>query len=101
MGAPSKREYSAIGDTVNTASRLEGFTKDAGYPIIASATVIEALSPELRRQVAPVDLGAIQVKGRAASIEVFGLHTGASSQAAAQASTTPDASPSEASIGMG
>jgi adenylate cyclase len=73
MGAPSKREYSAIGDTVNTASRLESFTKDAGYPIVASATVVAALSPAVREQVAPVDLGAIQVKGRAAAIEVFGL----------------------------
>jgi adenylate cyclase len=100
MGAPSKREYSAIGDTVNTASRLEGFTKDAGYPIIASATVVEALSPELRQQLAPVDLGAIQVKGRAASIEVFGLAPNASSRPASQPNATLEGHPSEAGIGV-
>jgi adenylate cyclase len=100
MGAPSKQEYSAIGDTVNTASRLESFTKEAGYPIVASATVVEALSPELRQQLAPVDLGAIQVKGRVASIEVFGLAPNAPSRPASQPNATPEGRPSEAGIGV-
>jgi adenylate cyclase len=73
MGAPAKREYSAIGDTVNTASRLEGLTKDAGYPIVASDTVVAALSDEMRAELAPRDLGAMTVKGRAEAVRVYGL----------------------------
>jgi adenylate cyclase len=73
MGAPSKREYSAIGDTVNTASRLESFTKDAGYSIVASAAVVEALAPGLAAEVVPTELGDIQVKGRTAAVRVYGL----------------------------
>jgi len=73
IGAPSKREYSAIGDTVNTASRLESFTKEAGYAIAASAQVVDALPPDLLAEVRPHDLGDVAVKGRVASVRIYGL----------------------------
>ncbi len=73
MGAPSKREYSAIGDTVNTASRLESHTKDSGFSIVASAAVVDALAPELRAELTPTQLGDIHVKGRTTAIRVYGL----------------------------
>jgi class 3 adenylate cyclase len=61
IGARSRHEYSAIGDTVNTASRLEGLTKDAGVPVV--------LSPAVRYRLAGVagivDLGEHALKGRA------------------------------------
>lgn len=67
IGATNRHEYSAIGDTVNSASRLESATKGSGYSIIVSRTVWERLpQPEQL-----VNLGERPLKGRA-PMEVFG-----------------------------
>lgn len=67
VGAPELCSYTAIGDTVNLASRLEGKTKELGVPVVLDEATARGSGLAVR------DVGEITVKGRAAAVRVFAL----------------------------
>lgn len=67
VGSTRRTEFTAIGDTVNIASRLEGKTKDLGWTILASADTIKAAGPG----VVTGGTATAHLKGREEPVEVF------------------------------
>lgn len=68
MGSKQRFAYSALGDTVNLASRLEGQTKIYGVNTLVGEDT-QKLIPEL----AMLELDLIQVVGRKAPVKIFTL----------------------------
>ncbi|MBX2836785.1 MAG: CHASE2 domain-containing protein [Gammaproteobacteria bacterium] len=68
VGSAGRHEYTAIGDTVNAAARLESLTRDVGYPIVFSEQVYGELQPSKEF----IDLGMQALKGRS-DMHVYGL----------------------------
>ena len=62
MGHGSARHLTAVGDTVNTASRLESMTKEFGVQLVASADVVSAAGLAIETECRDVTLRGRQEK---------------------------------------
>lgn len=69
MGSEQRFDYSALGDDVNLASRLEGQSKTYGVDIVLGENTYQEIAGEF----ATIELDLIQVKGKTQPVRIHAL----------------------------
>jgi adenylate cyclase len=68
MGAEARFNYSAVGDAVNVAARIETCCKEVGFDILVSETTARALA-----KFALIDAGALGLKGKSSRARLYAV----------------------------
>jgi len=67
IGSTERMEYTVIGNTVNTGSRIEASTKAFGADLLISETVMEKIGDDFKVEY----VGSAEVKGRSEPLKLF------------------------------
>jgi adenylate cyclase len=93
VGSERRLEYTALGDTTNTAARLEGMTKGTPYQLYVADSTRSRLSQPPEDL---VEVGEFEVRGRTATVKLWSLRESeapAVDAAGAPTSATVETSP--------
>ena len=69
LGAHDRLAYTAVGDTVNVASRIEGINRELGTRVLVSETTVQALDGRLPTR----RIDAVELRGRQRPLMVYEL----------------------------
>jgi adenylate cyclase len=83
VGSERRLEYTALGDTTNTAARLEGMTKGTPYQLYVADSTYSRLAEPAEDL---VEVGEFEVRGRTATVKLWSLR-----EEPAAADQAPDA----------
>lgn len=74
MGSSFRFNYTVLGDTVNTAARLEAMTKDKNVSVLTAGVDPDKSYEFDGHKIKLIPMGSVEVRGKQESVEIYGAH---------------------------